>query len=183
MPQAESITAWRQRALVRLAEARRTGATDMAKEVMDELLNVHVALGERRTGTSEEQSTYLLARSTGTPLPELSVEGIDTNEWPLPPHSSPVVAEPLPASPDTEERISHLFAVAGPLADRRPRPPRYEARYRPEDRQRYRQHPLPWAIWDTREEYAVAYHGDKDLAEYQAGQATEKSDAKEGRST
>ncbi|MFC8640133.1 hypothetical protein ACFUC2_05155 [[Kitasatospora] papulosa] len=183
MTEAESITAWRQRALLRLVDARRFGDQDTVRALLDELYDLHVALGERRVGTSEEQRTYLMARSTRTPLPELAAVGIDTNDWPVPPHSSPALADPVPASPDTEERISHLFAAAGPLADRRPPGPRYEARYRPEDGQRYRQHPLPWAIWDTREGIPIAYHGDKDLAEYQAGQASEKFSARRDRPT
>lgn len=181
MTEAESIAAWRQRALLRLVEAQRTGAPAAAQEIVDDLVNVHLALGERRTGTSEEQRTYLLARSTRTPLPELAAVGIDTNDWPPPPRSSPALAEPTPASPGTEERIKHFFASAGPLADRRPPPARYEVRFLPEDGQRYREHPLPWAIWDTQEGQALAYHGDKDLAEYQAGQASEKAAAKKGR--
>ncbi|MFD9248352.1 hypothetical protein [Streptomyces bottropensis] len=173
MTEAEGITAWRSRALLRLADARRTRDHAAAKEIVAELLDVHVALGERRTGTSEEQRTYLLARSTRTPLPELAAMGIDTNEWPLPPHSSPALAEPLPASPATEERITSMFAAVGPLTDRRPPGPRWEARYRPQDRQVWRGEPLPWAVWDTELNQAVTYHPDKELAEYQADQASD----------
>ncbi|MGC4951009.1 hypothetical protein ACLQ2N_33060 [Streptomyces sp. DT224] len=183
MTEAKSIAAWRQRMLLRLVEARRSGDQAQEDKIIGLLIEAHVALGERRTGTSEEQRTYLLARSTGTPLPELAEVGIDTNGWPAPPGSSPARAEPLPVSPDTEERISHLFAAAGPLGDRHPLPPRYEARYRPEDGQRYRNYALPWAIWDTRENLPVAYHGDQDLAEYQAGQASEKAEARRGKPT
>ncbi|MGR3934127.1 hypothetical protein [Streptomyces sp. BRA346] len=173
MTEAEGITAWRSRAIHRLAEARRNGNQAKAKEIVAELMDVHVALGERRTGTSEEQRTYLLARSTRTPLPELADVGIDTNEWPLPPHSLPALAKPLPASPATEERISSMFAAAGPLTGRRPPGPRWEARYRPQDRQVWRGKPLPWAIWDTELNQAVTYHPDQELAEYQASQASD----------
>lgn len=132
---------------------------------------MHIALGERRIGTGQEQATYLLARSTRTALPELLTVGIDTNFWPAPPNS-PVSAEPYPASPDTERQITDLFQSAGPLSDRHATEPRYEARYRPQDGQRYKGDPLPWAIWDTQEDLPVAYHGDQELSEYQADLAT-----------
>ncbi|PRH80579.1 hypothetical protein C6N75_03490 [Streptomyces solincola] len=180
MTEAEGITAWRERALLRLVEARRAGDLDTAKEIVHELVEVHVALGERRTGTSEEQRTYLMARSTRTPLPELAEVGIDTNEWPLPP-SSPMRAEPLPASPDTEQRISSLFAAAGPLGDHRPPRPRYEARHRPQDGHRHRNEPLDWAVWDTDTDLPVTYHPDQELAEYQADGASERYARKFGR--
>jgi hypothetical protein len=183
MTEAESITPWRENALLRLVEARRARDKQAEQAILNELVEVHVLLGERRVGTSEEQRTYLLARSTGTPLPELKEVGIDTNNWPAPPRSSPARTEPVSVSPDTEARISRLFAEAGPLGDRRPPPPRYEARYRPQDGQRYQGEPLPWAIWDTREDIAVAYHVDKDLAEYQAGQACERLTERRERST
>ncbi|MGA5411533.1 hypothetical protein ACPCSC_30300 [Streptomyces lavendulocolor] len=178
MTEAAGITAWRSHAIQRLVEARRAGDPVTEQQTVAELLDMHVALGERRTGTSEEQRTYLLARSTRTPLPELAAVGIDTNEWPQPPHSSPALAEPLPASPDTEERITSIFNAAGPLTDWRPHVPRYEARYRPQDGQRFQGKPLPWAIWDTREGIAVSYHGDQELAEYQAEQASERVEAR-----
>lgn len=169
-----SVSAWRFHAIQRLMAARSSGHDTEAEKVAAELRDVHVALGERRVGTREEQSTYLLARSTRTPLPELVAVGINTNDWPLPPHVSPTLAEPLPVSPATEERITNLFRSAGPLGDRRPPGPRYEARYRPQDGQRFQGKPLPWAIWDTELDQAVSYHPDRDLAEYQAGQAAEQ---------
>ncbi|MEU0857444.1 hypothetical protein ABZ352_18675 [Streptomyces griseofuscus] len=180
MTEAESITAWRSRAILRLSEARRDGRDDDARQLTDELREVHVALGERRTGTTEEQRTYLLARSTRTPLPELAAVGIDTNRWPEPPHSSPARSEPVPASPDTEQRLTRIFQSAGPLGDRRATRPRYEARYRPQDGHRFQGALLPWAIWDTDLDIPVAYHGDKDLAEYQAESASQRFREKRG---
>lgn len=178
MMEAKSITAWRSHAIERLVEARRTCNQAAERAIVAELVNVHVALGERRTGTTEEQHTYLLARSTRTPLPELAAVGIDTNEWPPPPRSCPASAEPLPASPDTVERLTSIFDAAGTLTDWRPPTPRYEARYRPQDDQRYQGTLLPWAIWDTRENFAVAYHEKQDLAEYQAGQASRRAEVR-----
>ncbi|MBV1940795.1 hypothetical protein KUF83_30130 [Streptomyces sp. BV286] len=174
MAEAEGISAWRSQAIDQLAKARRDhGPGDNnIQDIVAKLRTVHIALGERRTGTSEEQRTYLLARATGTPLPELMAVGLDTNNWPAPPHSSPALAEPQPVSPDTAERIAHLFASVGALNDR-PKP-RYVTEYRPEDGERYRGQPLPWAIWDTAEDIPVAYHSDKDLADYQAGKASDR---------
>ncbi|WP_030372373.1 hypothetical protein [Streptomyces rimosus] len=141
-------------------------------EILAELRDVHVALGERRTGSPEEQREYLLARSTNTPLPELHAAGINTNDWPAPPHSSPARPGFVSTSRDTEQRITSLFESAGPLGDLQPRGPRYEVRYRPQDRQRYKQVPLDWAIWDTETDLPIAYHQDKELAEYQADNAS-----------
>ncbi|MGW7089985.1 hypothetical protein ACWGH2_41750 [Streptomyces sp. NPDC054871] len=168
----EAITAWRTRTIETLQVAQRQGRKDRVQQLVEELEAVHVALGERRTGTREEQSTYLLARRSRTPLPELLSVGIDTNEWPSPPAATPNAGELLPASPDTERRLSGLFENAGPLP-RHPRPaPRYEARYRPQDGQRYKNRELPWALWDTALDIPVAYLEDKDLSEYQADNAT-----------
>ncbi|MFB6505585.1 hypothetical protein ACFC07_22160 [Streptomyces sp. NPDC056099] len=172
MVEEDSVTAWRSRTIDALEAARRDGREDEAQQIVEELEAVHVALGERRTGTREEQTTYLLARRSRTALPELLAAGLDTNEWPPPPSASPVGGDPLPASPDTERRLSGLFEDAGTLPHH-PRPePRYQVRYRPQDRQRYRNHELPWALWDTVEDIPVAYHGDKELCEYQADNAT-----------
>ncbi|MFI9052496.1 hypothetical protein [Streptomyces sp. NPDC053427] len=168
----EAITAWRSRTIEALETARRVGREDQVQQIAEELEAVHVALGERRTGTREEQTTYLLARRSRTPLPELLAAGLNTNEWPLPASASPNGGDPLPASPDTERRLTGLFEDAGTLAHR-PRPtPRYEARYRPQDGQRFKNQELPWALWDTQEDIPIAYHGDKDLCEYQADNAT-----------
>jgi hypothetical protein len=183
MTEAEGITAWRTRAISRLAEARRAGDSSRAQDIAAELEAMHVALGERRVGTTEEQRIYLLARTTNTPLPELSAVGINTNNWPTPPGNCPVLANPLPASRETQERITDLFASAGPLTDRRAPVDRYEARYRPQDGQMYQGQALDWAIWDVQEGVAVAYLPDKDLAEYQAGQASTRVAARRGRST
>ncbi|MEU7228964.1 hypothetical protein [Streptomyces chrestomyceticus] len=172
MTEAQSISAWRERALRRLLSVRRAGRVTDEAEILSELRDVHVALGERRVGTVEEQRAYLLARSTDTPLPELLAVGIDTNDWPVPPHSSPARPDSVPTSPGTEQRITNLFESAGPLGDPQPRGPRYETRYRPQDRQRYKQVPLDWAIWDTETNIAIAYHQDKELAEYQADNAS-----------
>ncbi len=156
----------------RLRAARRGGDSAAVQEILAELCAVHVDLGLRRVGTSEEQNTYLLARTTRTPLPELLAVGIDTNQWPAPPNSTPSAVEPTPASPDTERRIAGLFHAAGPLADRRATQQRYTAEYRPEDGQRHHGELLPWAIWNNHHGYAIAYHSDRDLTEYQAEQAT-----------
>ncbi|AWI32662.1 hypothetical protein [Streptomyces tirandamycinicus] len=168
------FSTWRTRMVRRLRAAQMDGLDGEAAQLAAELMGAHILLGERRLGTAEEQRAYLLARSTGTPLPELAAVGLDTNTWPAPPHSSPALAEPESASPATEERIMSLFRSAGPLGDRRLPGPRYEVRHRPEDGQRYKGRPLPWAIWDTREDLPVSYHCDQELAEYQAEQASER---------
>ncbi|KIF00907.1 hypothetical protein PL81_38440 [Streptomyces sp. RSD-27] len=172
MTGAESITAWRSRTLCQLAVVRADHCMEAEQQIVDELVSVHVALGQRQVGTREEQNTYLLARSTSTPVPELLEAGINTNSWPAPPHR-PVVAEPRPASPDTERRITDLFQAAGTLVDTLPVGPRYQARFRPQDGHLFRNEPLPWALWDTHEDIAIAYHPDRDLCEYQAALASE----------
>ncbi|MFB8025909.1 MULTISPECIES: hypothetical protein [unclassified Streptomyces] len=175
----EPITAWRSRALDRLASANATGHHDEAEVIAEELRTAHIALGQRRIGTVEEQRTYLLARNTRTPLPDLLAAGLDTNDWPPPPNS-PTPVSPQATSPATEERISSMFRSTGALED--PSPPRYVSRYRPEDGQRYRDHLLPWAIWDTHLNIAVGWHGDQDLTDYQAGKISDTYAAR-GRQT
>ncbi|WP_433860118.1 hypothetical protein [Streptomyces kronopolitis] len=168
----ESVTAWRSQTIEALEAARRVGREEQACQLAEELKAVHVALGERRTGTRQEQTTYLLARRSRTPLPELLAAGLNTNEWPFPASASPNSGDPLPASPDTERRLTGLFEDAGRLPPH-PRPtPRYVARYRPQDRQRHKGQELPWALWDTQEDIPIAYHGDMELCEYQADNAT-----------
>jgi hypothetical protein len=168
----ESITAWRSRTIGALKSAQRGGREGEAQQITDELEAVHLALGERRTGTREEQQTYLLARRSRTPLPELLAAGLNTNEWPPPPAASPVGGDPVPASPATERRLSGLFEDAGVLARQLRAQPRYQARYRPEDGERYRNRELSWALWDTLEEIPLAYHEDRELCEYQADKAS-----------
>ncbi|RSS95071.1 hypothetical protein EF903_05370 [Streptomyces sp. WAC05292] len=176
MTETKPITAWRSRTLASLRLAREYGQAEAEQQITDELIAVHAALGERRVGTREEQTTYLLARSTGTPVPELQEVGIDTNTWPTPAHV-PAVAEPRRPAADIEQRITNLFELAGPAVGL-PVGPRYEARYRPQDGQLFKGAPLPWAIWDTREQFPVAYHGDQELAEYQAAIASEAYDTR-----
>jgi hypothetical protein len=172
MAEAEAVRGWLLRTLQHLETARRAANVEQVERLMADLIAVHVDLGERRVGTREEQTTYIMARSTNTPLPLLLAHGIDTNTWP-PLRHLPVPAAPQQASPATERRIKDLFQAAGVCANRRPRAPRYVARYRPEDEQVFKGTPLPWALWDTHEDQAIAYHPDKDLCEYQADVASE----------
>ncbi|WP_330335683.1 hypothetical protein OHS33_38540 (plasmid) [Streptomyces sp. NBC_00536] len=172
MTEREPIAAWRSSTLCQLRLARGEGSTEAEQRILDELVSVHVALGQRLVGTREEQNTYLMARSTSTPVPELLEAGIDTNGWPAPPHR-PAVAEPRPASPATEQRITDLFQAAGTLVDTLPVGPRYQTRFRPEDGHRFHNEPLHWALWDTHEDIPIAYHPDRDLCDYQAAMASE----------
>ncbi|MEU3500205.1 hypothetical protein ABZ726_05345 [Streptomyces hundungensis] len=172
-----SFTLWRHHTINRLAAARAANDVRAADKLRAELRQMHWALGEREIGTAEEQATYLLARHTQTAVPELAAVGIDTNTWPRP-ANSPAVASREPdeteVSPETERRISDLFAAAGPLRDRSSdSSPRFVARYRPQDGQLYQGRPLAWAIWDTAAGIAVAHHEDQELAEYQALRASE----------
>lgn len=170
--EAQSVTAWRTRMVQELSAAQYANDTETAGRIIAELCSVHVALGRRQAGTREEQNTYLMARNTHTPLPELAAVGINTNDWPVPP-STPTTVEPQTASPDTERRISSLFQSAGPLSDRKPPAARYRAEYRPQDDQRYHGVLRPWAICDTVTGLPVAYLEEKELAEYQAEQASD----------
>ncbi|WP_155553599.1 hypothetical protein [Streptomyces sp. E1N211] len=167
-----SITAWRTCMIKGLEAARRHGDNELAERITDELRLMHVALGHRQAGTREEQNIYLMARSTRTPLPELAAVGIDTNEWPPPP-TTPTAAHSENASPDTERRITSLFQAAGRLSDHQPARARYTTEHRPQDNQRHRGRLLAWAICDTATGLPVAYHAEKELAEYQADQAAE----------
>ncbi|MFD7764100.1 hypothetical protein [Streptomyces microflavus] len=173
MTEQRAISARRSNTISEIRTARQAGRHHVVKRLEDELREMHVALGERRAGTKSEQTTYLLARSSSTSLPELLAVGIDSNLWPPPPSTSSRPA-PLPASPDTERRITDLFAATGQLPDRLPRNSRYVARHRPQDGQRYHEKPLNWAIWDTETNQPVAWHADKELAEYQADLASER---------
>ncbi|MEU1221274.1 hypothetical protein [Streptomyces microflavus] len=172
MTEDQGISAWRASALARLTSHRRAGRQEAADAILAELRKVHIALGERRTGTVEEQRSYLLARSTSTPLPELYAAGVNTNAWPVPPHSSPARPDSAPLSPDAEKRITNLFESAGPIGEPAPRRDRYQARHRPQDGQVFQQRPLDWAVWDTDLDMPVAYHRDQELAEYQADNAS-----------
>jgi hypothetical protein len=175
----QSITAWRHRKVQAYSTARYSGDMAAAARIAEELRLAHVALGHRETGTREEQNTYLLARSTNTPLPELAAVGINTNDWPEPP-STPTSARTEQASPDTERRISNLFRMAGRLSDREPLTDRYRVVHRPQDDQRDNGTLLPWAICDTTlknsqgEPLPISYHEKRLLAEYQADQASDR---------
>ncbi|MER7759498.1 hypothetical protein [Streptomyces sp. NPDC097619] len=173
MTGATAITAWRSRALDSLRLARESGQGQAEQRILADLRAVHEALGRGLVGTPEEQKDYLFARRTGSPVPELAAVSIDTNEWPLPPSAVPTASGLSRTSPETEQRITELFALTGPLAAGAADNPRYEARFRPEDGQRFQGTPLPWAIWDTQDNIPVAYHGDKELCEYQASIASD----------
>ncbi|MER7937829.1 MULTISPECIES: hypothetical protein [unclassified Streptomyces] len=166
------ITGWRTKKVAELQAARAAGDTAAYERITGELRAIHVALGHRQAGTEAEQNAYLVARVTNTPLPELAVVGIDTNDWPKPPRQSSAAA-PDSASPATESRISTMFERAGLLVSHQPHKPRYSAQWRPGDGQMYHGQPLPWAICDTVTGLPVAYVPDKELAEYQAEQASE----------
>ncbi|WP_404949111.1 hypothetical protein HFP70_35600 [Streptomyces sp. ARC14] len=174
MAEEQGISTWRTSALERLTQHRRAGQQQSADAILAELREVHIALGERRTGTVEEQRTYLLARSTSTPLPELYAAGVNTNAWPVPPRSSPARPDSAPLSPAAEERITNLFESAGPIGDPAPRDNRYQARHRPQDGQVFQQRPLHWAVWDTDLDIAIAYLPVQELAEYQADNASSR---------
>ncbi|MFD0352981.1 hypothetical protein ACFVHW_04415 [Streptomyces sp. NPDC127110] len=178
MTAVESFTAWRSGLLQQLLKARTRSDAATAEQITDELRAGHAALGELRAGTREEQNTYLFARHTSTPLPELLAFGIDTNSWPTLPQS-PRLAEPPPVPPETQHRISAMFESVGPL-EAMAEGPRYQVRHRPQDGQVFCGQPLPWAIWDTREVMAIAYHPDRDLCEYQAAKASEAFSRRHG---
>jgi hypothetical protein len=168
----------------RLFAAQYYDDPETAALITADLQALHVSLGYRRTGTREEQSTYLLARSTRTPLPELMAVGIDTNTWPAPPVPEAAPAgdpEPPSASPDTVRRISRLFESVGRLSDRRRPPARYSAEFRPQDDQRHHGELLPWAICDTEIGLPISYHQEKDIAEYQADQASARYTERRGK--
>ncbi|MFE1270606.1 hypothetical protein [Streptomyces sp. NPDC058758] len=180
-----SFTDWSRSTLRRLAAARAAGHHAEAERAVAELRAAYTRLGAREVGTEAEQNAYLLARHTQTPVPELAAAGIDSNSMPLRTRQdaagTPLASE-TEASAETSRRISDLFAAAGPL--RAPSTARTTAAYvvehRPEDHQVHQGAPLPWAIVATAEGVAVAYHGDKDLAEYQAERANAAYEAKRG---
>ncbi|MFJ4342671.1 hypothetical protein [Streptomyces sp. NPDC088915] len=171
-----SFTAWSNGRLARLKAARAVGDDTMAAKLGDELREAYLRLGNRSTGTPEEQNGYLLARYTRTPVPELCAVGIDTNAWPMPvrQESSGTLVSEAEASPETSKRITDLFTAAGPLRARFARETRshYSVEHRPEDQQVHQGTPLPWAIVDTATGVAIAYHPDQELAEYQADRAS-----------
>lgn len=171
MVNGHSITAWRTCMVKNLQTARQRRDTELAEGILRDLRAMHVALGHRQAGTREEQNAYLMARSTRTPLPELAAAGIDTNEWPPPPNT-PIATHVENASPDTERRITSLFQAAGKLSDSQPARARYTTEHRPQDNQRHRGRLLAWAICDTTTGLPISYHPEKDLAEYQADQAS-----------
>ncbi|MEU5181181.1 hypothetical protein AB0G49_14125 [Streptomyces longwoodensis] len=177
----QSITAWRTQMVRQLAAARERGDVQTAHAIERKLLIAHLEVGRREAGTRDEQNTYLLARLTRTPLPELKTVGIDTNTWPEPP-KTPSVHGPQNASPDTERRIRDLFREAGPLSDRKPPAARYRVDYRPQDNERHHGELQAWAMIDTETNLPVAYFAEQDWAEYQADQASDRfAQASDGR--
>ncbi|MEU9925050.1 hypothetical protein AB0H51_27845 [Streptomyces griseoluteus] len=168
----QSIAEWRNRKVRAYSAACYDGNKDAAARIAEELRQAHVALGHRETGTREEQNTYLLARASHLPLPELAAIGIDSNDWPPPP-AAPAPIQPHNASPATERRISTLFEAAGPLSDRPTPPARYRHVHRPEDNKRFKGRALPWAILDTETGLPLAYFAEEEAAEYQADQASD----------
>ncbi|MER5482617.1 hypothetical protein ABT024_05285 [Streptomyces sp. NPDC002812] len=164
------ISEWRSSVIDDLLRAREAGDTHKQDQLVEELRNMHIALGTRTTGSTEEQNTYHLARSAGISLPELAAVGIDTNLWPWSGQGLELI-EPGQASPETERRIADLFESVGSLKSYRTMS-RYTAQHRPQDGQLYRGRPLTWAIWDNEQNLPIAYHGDRELAEYQADLAT-----------
>lgn len=169
-----SFTAWCHGNISRLSAAQEAGDQAAAAELVATLRAAYDGLAERRVGTEEEQNSYLLARYTRTPVPELIAVGIDTNTWPMPvrPQQPGSTASEAEASPETSQRISDLFAAVGPLRAPSADKPRYTAEYRPEDQQKHRGVPLPWAIVDTLTGIAISYHSDPELTEYQADRAS-----------
>lgn len=179
-----SIAQYRTDMVNRLFAALYNDDHTTAERLRGDLQALHVSLGHRQAGTREEQNTYLLARSTHTPLAELRKVGIDTNQWPAPPLPEAAPAgDPAEetASPDTERRISRLFRSVGPLSDRRRPPARYGTQFRPQDDQRYDGKLLPWAICDNETGLPVAYLPEQHVAEYQAEQASDKFTARKGK--
>jgi hypothetical protein len=170
--EAQSISAWRSQKVQELSAAQYNGNAEAVARLIDELRAVHVLLAHRETGTREEQNTYLLARATGTPMPELAAVGIDTNSWPAPP-SSPTTFQSQHASPATEDRISRILGAAGPLSDRQPPPDRYRVEHRPQDNKRYHGIAQPWAMVDRQTGLPVAYFAEREEGEWQAEQASE----------
>lgn len=170
--EAHSISAWRSQKVQELSAAKYNGNAEAVDRLVEELRAVHVLLGHRQTGTREEQNTYLIARTTRTPMPELAAVGIDTNTWPEPP-SSPTTFESQHASPATEDRLSRILAAVGPLSDRQQPPDRYRLEHRPQDNKRYHGKAQPWAIVDRETGLPVAYFTDREEGEWQAEQASE----------
>lgn len=177
--EAHSISAWRTQKVQELSAAQYNGDSETAARLVEELRRAHVLLGRREYGTREEQNTYLLARTTGTPLPELAAVGIDTNTWPAPP-SSPSTFESQHASRATEDRITQILGAAGPLSDRQEPPDRYLVEYRPQDNKRYHGVAQPWAMLDRETGLPVTYFTEKEEAEWQADQASELFAASRG---
>lgn len=169
-----SFTAWCHGTISRLSAAKAAGDETAVTELVETLRDAYEQLGQRRVGTDEEQNSYLLARYTRTPVAELVVVGIDTTTWPMPvrPTQAEPVVEEAEASPETSRRISDLFAAAGPLRAAASNKSRYKAEHRPEDQQKHRGIPTPWAIVDTSTGIAISYHADQELTEYQAERAS-----------
>ncbi|MBG7704889.1 hypothetical protein HCJ76_44210 [Streptomyces sp. MC1] len=168
----QSIAAWRTQKVQAYSAAHYNGDTETAARIAEELRLAHVALGHRETGTREEQNTYLLARASRMPLPELAAVGINSNDWPPPP-AAPAPVQPQKASPATERHISSLFEAAGPLSDRQEPSARYRHAHRPEDNKRFQGRALEWALVDTETGLPVAYFEEEEDAEYQADQASD----------
>ncbi|MGW2550012.1 hypothetical protein [Streptomyces sp. NPDC001635] len=141
--------------------ARLSGDAGAEHQALEELLGAYTRLGNRQTGSVDEQNAYIVARRLGS-LPDALVDlGVREEDLPMPAARRP---SPPPAQPaDAEARVAERFAhVGGPGEET---VARYVVRFRPEDNKRYKGRLCPWAVIDTTDGLPVGWYYDRDFAD------------------
>ncbi|MEU1592745.1 hypothetical protein ABZ468_07760 [Streptomyces sp. NPDC005708] len=153
--------------LVRAARAARDTCAE--RQALEELFGAYTRLGQRLTGTVEEQNAYIVARRLGA-LPDALVElGVREEDLPVPAsrRSSPPPAARLDHGGSAAQRFAHLGGPddEGPSA-------RYVVKPRPEDNMRLKGRLLEYAVIDTNDGLPVGWYWDRDWAETVADAAS-----------
>lgn len=152
----------------RIRAARAKGDRPAEQEASAELREAYIRLGNRETGTLEEQNAYIIARSLGCLPDELRDLGITPDELPLSSvrsvPSPPPTQPPSPVARHLDDHVAELFAHIGGPDDEEPEP-RYTVADRPGDNIRYRGELQRFAVIDTSDGLPVGWYGDRDLAE------------------
>ncbi|MGW2496163.1 hypothetical protein ACWCV2_16895 [Streptomyces pseudogriseolus] len=150
--------------IARVQRAREAGDTRAERTALEELLEAYTRLGNRETGTVDEQNAYIVGRRLGA-LPEVLTElGVTAADLPITAPRRPTLP---PAPSPTHDSVAERFAHIGGPDDGEP-PARFVVEHRPQDNKRYKGRLCPWAIVDTADQLPVGWYYDRDFAELTA---------------
>ncbi|MFB7403412.1 hypothetical protein ACFCZR_24870 [Streptomyces rubiginosohelvolus] len=175
MPE-ESFAARNATLINQVVRARRAGDEQAAARALEELLAQYTRLGQRLTGTDEEQNAYIVARRLGALPAALTELGVREKDLPPPAARRPTVPPVVDATEDdAEARVVRRFASL--RAEDSERPARFRVDYRPQDNMRHHGTPLPYAVVDDQDGLPVGWYPDSDWADLVAGTATRLREA------